>query len=117
MPPIKRKANAKKQQPITEHAPPLLKKPMEHIGKQIDDPGSYWEGRMSADERSTKYKCTIRDYTFSHKYTTKPAPENAWQLQEMGVTGTGSTEQGDASGEIFYETFSMRFSTCMRLLL
>ena len=41
----------KKQQPITELALPLLKKPLEQIGKQINVPGSYWEGRMSADER------------------------------------------------------------------
>ena len=49
----KRKASAKKQPSITQHVLPLLKKPMEHIGKQIDVPGSYWEGRMSTDERST----------------------------------------------------------------
>ena len=41
----KRKASAKKQPSITQHVLPLLKKPMEHIGKQIDVPGSYWEGR------------------------------------------------------------------------
>ena len=50
------KQPAKKQQPITLHALPLLKKPLEQIGKQINVPGSYWEGRMSADERSTLYK-------------------------------------------------------------
>ena len=52
----KRKASAKKQQPITQHALPLLKKPMEQIGKQINVPGSFWDGRMSTDERNTSYK-------------------------------------------------------------
>ena len=28
---------------------PLLKKPMDAIGKQIKIPGSYWGGRMTAD--------------------------------------------------------------------
>ena len=37
------KQPAKKQQPITLHALPLLKKPLEQIGKQINVPGSYWE--------------------------------------------------------------------------
>ena len=49
----KRKTSAKKQQqPITLHALPLIKKSMEQIGKQINVPGSFWSGRMSADERS-----------------------------------------------------------------
>ena len=57
----KRKVSAKKQQPITQHALPLLKKPMEQIGKQINVPGSFWDGRMSTDERNTSYKCTVRE--------------------------------------------------------
>ena len=98
----------KKQQPITELALPLLKKPLEQIGKQINVPGSFWSGRMSAEERSTLYKCTVRDFTHTHKFPGEQAPRAAFQLQEMGVTGTGSTEPGDSSGEIFwmpYPTF------------
>jgi hypothetical protein len=33
----------------------LLKKPMETLGKQIKVPGSYWGGRMTADELETLY--------------------------------------------------------------
>ena len=55
----KRKNSNKKQPTITEHALPLLKKPMEQLGKQIDVLGNFWQGCMSADERSTKYKCTV----------------------------------------------------------
>ena len=46
----KRKTSNKKQPTITEHALPLLKKPMEQLGKQwIDVPGNFWQGCMSAD--------------------------------------------------------------------
>eukprot|EP00966_Prymnesium_polylepis_P216619 5014735-Prymnesium_polylepis.1 len=34
---------------------PLLKKPMDVIGKQIKIPGSSWGGRMTADELETLY--------------------------------------------------------------
>ena len=104
----RRKQPAEKQPSSTEHALPLLKKPLEQIGKQINVPGSFWSGRMSADERSTLYKCTVRDFTHTHKFPGEQAPRAAFQLQEMGVTGTGSTEPGDSSGEIFwmpYPTF------------
>ena len=40
----KRKTSNKKQPTITEHALPLLKKPMEQLGKQwIDVPGNFWQ--------------------------------------------------------------------------
>ena len=51
---------SKKQVSITQHALPLLKKPMEQIGKQVNVPGSYWDGKQSADERTTLYMCTRR---------------------------------------------------------
>jgi len=74
---------------------------MEQLGKQIDVPGNFWQGCMSADERSTKYKCTVRNYsTLSHK-----RPGNGFRMCRLGaavVAGTGSTKHGDASGEIFW---------------
>ena len=33
---------------------PLIKKPIELIGKTIKVPGSYWEGRMTADDKIEK---------------------------------------------------------------
>jgi hypothetical protein len=41
------KQSANKQQSITATTMPLLKKPYEHIGKQIKVPGAFWHGRMS----------------------------------------------------------------------
>ena len=40
----------------------------------------------------------------AHELHTDPnrEPSNAFQLQEMGETGEGSQEPGDASGEIFW---------------
>ena len=51
---IMAKSRAKKRVPlqqgslgVEQHA--LLKKPLDHLGKQIEMPGSYWKGSMSAD--------------------------------------------------------------------
>ena len=42
-----------RQQQITQTALPLLKKPLDHVGKQIKFKGDFWEGRMSAEEKAT----------------------------------------------------------------
>ena len=107
MAPKRRKTGT--QQRMTQHALQLLKKPMELIDKQIAVPGEYWQGRQSAEEMATLYLCTVRDFVFSHKFLTSAAPEAAVNLQEMGVTGTGSTELGDASGEIFWMPYQPVF--------
>ena len=65
----KGKAKGAKQVLVTDTHMPLLKKPLEHIGKQIDVPGSFWEGRMSEAEKSTLYKCTIREFTVMHAFS------------------------------------------------
>ena len=54
MPP--RKKSSSKQQKIDVEQFTLLKKPLDQLGKQ---PGSFWKGRMSAEERTTNYKCTV----------------------------------------------------------
>ena len=38
---------------------PLVKNKSSHFGKQIQVPGSHWEGRMSAVEKKTLYLCTV----------------------------------------------------------
>ena len=42
---------------------PLIKKPIEQIGKSIKVPGSFWEGRMTAEEKKMRYICVIRDHS------------------------------------------------------
>ena len=109
----KRKSSSKKSQAtqptITEHVLPLPKKPMELIGKQIGVPGAYWEGRMSEEEKKQLYKCTVRDFKLLHKFPLAQVMEAAVSLQEMGVSGTGSTEHGDASGEVFWMPYNPTF--------
>ena len=60
MPSSKRKSTAQpvaKQQHQQLEQLPVLKKPLEQIGKQLGVPGKYWEGRMTADEKETIYLC------------------------------------------------------------
>ena len=38
----------------------------------------------------------------AHKFPGQLAPGPGFELQEMGAAGNGSTEHGDASGEIFW---------------
>ena len=64
----------------------MLKKPTEHFGKQVGVPGAYWEGRMSAEERKTRFMCTTREFELIHKWEDGCAPSAAFQLQEMGAT-------------------------------
>ena len=47
---------------------PLLKKPLEHVGTQIKVPGSFWQGRMSAEEKATLYVCSVRDFSALHDF-------------------------------------------------
>ena len=98
-----------KQTSITATALPLLKRPCEHLGKQVAIPGSFWEGRLSDEERKTNYLCTIRDFELIHKWDDARPPSNAMQLQEMGEGGEGSLEHGDASGEIFWVPYPTPF--------
>ena len=100
------------QQAIESDLLPLLKKPLEAVGKQIELPGSYWQlgrGRMSEEESATKFKCAIRDFSFSQRVPGEPTPVKAFQLQEMGETGSGSLEEGDASGEIWWMKYPYPF--------
>ena len=103
------KAAPTRQVQITESALPLLKKPLDHVGKQIGFPGGFWEGRQTAEEKATIYKCTIRDFSALHKWDGGRTPSAAFELQEMGVLGTGSLEHGDSSGEIFFCSYPSPF--------
>ena len=80
---------------------PLIKKPLQIIGMYINVPGAYWQGRMSATEKETMYKCVVREHSALHKFSDGTMKE-AFELQEMGAAGTGSLEHGDASGDIFW---------------
>ena len=81
----------------------LLKKPMEHLGKQLNVPGSFWQGRMSEDERDKIYKCTIVDFSLAQKVVPNSSPKMAFKLLEhsrqsfsssSGVLGSGALAFG-----------------------
>ncbi len=59
----------------------LLKKPMDHLGKQINVSGSFWEGHMLQDERDKVYKCTIVDFSLAHKFAPDSSPRKggSWE--------------------------------------
>ena len=87
---------------------PLLKKPMEQIGKQVKVGGAFWEGSMTAEEQKTDYFCTIVDFSLLHTFP-GGLKSAGYQMQEMGPDGTGSHEHGDASGELFWMTYPNPF--------
>ena len=102
--PLGGKGKASTAQQLKLQQFPLLKNPLEPIGKSISVDGGYWMGNQSAEEKGTMYKCVVRDFEAIHTFGHGPSADKgaAYELQEMGVTGTGSLEHGDASGEIFW---------------
>ena len=61
---------------------PLIKKPLELIGDHVNVPGAFWEGRMSAAEKETLYKCVVRDHSALHKFINGLTSE-AFEVQEL----------------------------------
>ena len=55
------------------------------IIKQLNVPGSFWQGRMSEDERDKIYKCTIIDFSLAQKVAPNSSPRMAFKVQEMGI--------------------------------
>ena len=109
MPPKGTKASRSRQQPLAVEQWPLLKKPLDHVGKQVNVAGSFWQGRQSSDELAAEYRCTILDFAIAHKASEDNPPRSAFKLQEMGIGGTGSLEVGDASGDIFWVVYPKPF--------
>ena len=89
------KRGAGKQQQLNVDQFTLFKKPMEHLGKQINVPCSFWEGRMLVEESETCYKCTIVDFSLARKFAPDASPMQAFFMQEMGINGMGSHEKSD----------------------
>ncbi len=84
----KRKTSNKKQPTSTEHALPLLKKPMEQLGKQIDVPGNHWQGRMSDEEHKTKQVPSARWATSRRSSSHIPHEANVEQYFSRAVSAT-----------------------------
>ena len=103
------KRASKQQQQLNVDQFKLLKKPMDHLGKQINVPGSFWQGRMLPEERDKVYKCTIVDFSLAHKFAPDSSPRMAFKMQEMGIDGTGSHEQSDLASTMYWIDYPMPF--------
>ena len=101
------KRASKQQQQLNVDQFKLLKKPMDHLGKQINVPGSFWQGRMLPDERAKVYKCTIVDFSLDHKFAPDSSPRKAFKMQEMGIDGTGSHEESDLASTMYWIDYPM----------
>jgi hypothetical protein len=95
------KRASKQQQQLNVDQFKLLKKQMDHLGKQINVPGSFWQGRMLPEERDKVYKCTIVDFSLDHKFAPDSSPRMAFKMQEMGIDCTGSHEQSDLASTMY----------------
>jgi len=82
---------------------------MEHLGKQLNVTGSFWQGRMSEDERDKIYKCTIVDFSLAQKIAPNSSPRMAFKVQEMGIDGTGSHEHSDLASTMYWIDYPMPF--------
>ena len=99
MPP-KRKGRAQPRLDVPKYK--LLRQPMSLLGTQVKFPGSFWEGRMTAEEKAADYLCTVLDFQIAHRMQPGAPPTQAFQLQEMGTDGTGSLERSDLESTKFW---------------
>ena len=44
----------------------------------------------------------MREHSIVHKFKSEKPPAEGWQVQETGISGTGSHELGDSIGEVFW---------------
>ena len=71
---------------------PLLKKPMELIGRKIKVPGTYWAENAAPAEIDKNFVCVCVDFELIHRFNRDKADElksNAVKLTEMGESGEG----------------------------
>ena len=89
------KRASKQQQQLNVDQYTLLKKPMKHLGKQLNVPGSFWQGSMSEDELDKIYKCTIVDFSLAQKVAPNSSSRMVFKVQEMGINCTGNHKNSD----------------------
>ena len=77
--------NRKKAQPRLEvQKYKLLRQPMNLIGTQVKFLGSFWEGRMTAEEKATEYLCTVLDFQIAHRMQPGAPPTQAFSAAGDG---------------------------------
>jgi hypothetical protein len=71
----------------------LQKKLMDHISKQINVPGSFWQGHMLPDECDKVYKCTIIDFSLAHKFAPDSSPRTHGVITQFPKNGRLFTQK------------------------
>ena len=112
-----KRGRPRKQMKLTDSTDgflPEIKDPKSVIGVQIEIPGSFWSEfckSLTAGEKSTTFKCTVRAFDAAHDfsqdearwaYRAKAPKGRAFQVHECGPDGKGSLELGDSSGAAFW---------------
>ena len=103
------KRASKQQQQLNVDQFKLLKKPMDHLGKQINVPGSFWEGRMLQDECDKVYKCTIINFSLTHMFAPDSSPRKAFKMQEMGIYIMGRHKESDLVSTMYWIDYQLPF--------
>ncbi|KAL1530729.1 hypothetical protein AB1Y20_001628 [Prymnesium parvum] len=85
----KNKEKPQRQKALEETYNPLLKKPLEVVGKMIDVPGSHWGSSATRNELNKIYKCAVKDYSLMHRPHPDATPTKAFFLTELGEDGHG----------------------------
>jgi hypothetical protein len=84
----------------------LLKKPMDHLGKQINVPGSFWQGRMLPEERDKVYKCTIVDRELRNNKSTFTTKESDYLCS--AVTTARKVLRDKLNARVFHGSSDLR---------
>ena len=67
---------------------PLLKKPAEVVGKDINVPGSHWGESCPGTDKDKLFVCGVEDFLISHRMFPGAVPGMAFKMHELGEDGT-----------------------------
>ena len=78
---------------------PLLKKPLDHLGKQVGIPGSFWQGRMSHRETGNgTTEQAMAEPCWTIRATTPDDGLGALVERETNSATSGSASRGRGQG-------------------
>ncbi|KAL1503558.1 hypothetical protein AB1Y20_012036 [Prymnesium parvum] len=73
---------------------PLIKKPMELLGKTLKVPGNHWGTSARAADANKMFVCVMKDFSMAHRFNPNDPPASGFLLTEIGEDGHcgGSSE-------------------------
>ena len=86
---------------------PLMTKTGSAVGKNCSVPGRFWEKCPAADKEK-RFACVVVEFRAVHDYGSGKKGAG-FLMKEMGESGTGSLEQGVASGDEFVIAYPAPF--------